>query len=904
MTKKEENEENICRWLECLQQFDTAEELFNHVCSLHIGRKSAGTLSLECRWTGCHAKASKRDHLTSHCRVHIALKPHICTICTKAFKRPQDLKKHEKIHTEEHHATHKQAKAVIAHDPSPAPAFQQPHQQQHPPHFGHLHPQTDKGQPVQQVPYPFSFPTIGYPYPVFPGQHGLQNQLGQQLPAHLGGGGVDTLAQYIALQQQLNSQAQAAVSQGLAMPNMSGIALPPGYPIQLGQNPFAVGPQGISFLPQGVFPYGGATQFAFSTSGNGQPQFVQAPQPQPNARISTAPPPAVPSSTPHHPQQQQQSLYPSLPASLYPSPTSVPLSIKQEDHPSPANSQKSHYSSSLSPAGVPALSPPSVSTPENSFSPSPDLESDNGARRAYSGNAVAGKKRGFDEAAGQFLGNLKNKRFQDQDTVNAQLDALSSFLLTPEMSNAPALTPARTADDSSSSNGSDYGRPEGSFDREEVDTINQLLLSLGQTLDDPTTLPPPTVHDPLSQSSVFSHHPEQHPIALLPASYAQSNGSLYPTLPSLDRTLSAKSAPHHASLSTNPYAFGTPTGQEPHPLASVRLSKPAAAPTIANDYRQPQYHHVARLQRAAPIAEEQAAMEVDDEVTEAATALLMGKGYSASSVRSTSQDPTDSPSRPKLPPLAAAIRSASEGPRLAPIHTSVPSSSSSAPTAAPPTLPHIRDILSPYRSTDIPESPLSPTSSSASTFPSLPLACSSATSRPLYPSLSSLSSSSSSSTSRPVSAGGVERLTHRVHKMRLPSTSSEVSTADALETASSILATEDLSASSDEDDEDHPNARFKKSRVESPLPMAVKEEPDEDDLDELKDDSDEDKERDDERDEQARLAARRKATIAYLVLYVNAKYREHLAKKGVAKLRKAIKPSPMVAKVEGAKVEA
>ncbi|KAG8862996.1 hypothetical protein FRB96_000416 [Tulasnella sp. 330] len=38
--------------------------------------------------------------------------PHNCDICNKSFKRPQDLKKHEKIHTEEHHAAHKHSKAI------------------------------------------------------------------------------------------------------------------------------------------------------------------------------------------------------------------------------------------------------------------------------------------------------------------------------------------------------------------------------------------------------------------------------------------------------------------------------------------------------------------------------------------------------------------------------------------------------------------------------------------------------------------------------------------------------------------------------------------------------------------------------------------------------------------------
>lgn len=37
-------------------------------------------------------------------------------ICKKTFKRPQDLKKHEKIHTEEHHAQHRHSKAVTIPD--------------------------------------------------------------------------------------------------------------------------------------------------------------------------------------------------------------------------------------------------------------------------------------------------------------------------------------------------------------------------------------------------------------------------------------------------------------------------------------------------------------------------------------------------------------------------------------------------------------------------------------------------------------------------------------------------------------------------------------------------------------------------------------------------------------------
>lgn len=50
--------------------------------------------------------------------VHTPLKPHPCAVCGKTFKRPQDLKKHERIHTQEHHQLHKLSKATTSLDPA------------------------------------------------------------------------------------------------------------------------------------------------------------------------------------------------------------------------------------------------------------------------------------------------------------------------------------------------------------------------------------------------------------------------------------------------------------------------------------------------------------------------------------------------------------------------------------------------------------------------------------------------------------------------------------------------------------------------------------------------------------------------------------------------------------------
>ncbi|KAF8560175.1 hypothetical protein OG21DRAFT_1594118 [Imleria badia] len=108
----------LCEWLTCDAAFDDPELLYNHLCNDHIGRKSTNNLCLTCRWKDCGTSCAKRDHITSHLRVHTPLKPHICEICKKSFKRPQDLKKHEKIHTEEHHVQHKHSKAITVNDPA------------------------------------------------------------------------------------------------------------------------------------------------------------------------------------------------------------------------------------------------------------------------------------------------------------------------------------------------------------------------------------------------------------------------------------------------------------------------------------------------------------------------------------------------------------------------------------------------------------------------------------------------------------------------------------------------------------------------------------------------------------------------------------------------------------------
>ncbi|KAL5339146.1 hypothetical protein BJX70DRAFT_172152 [Aspergillus crustosus] len=94
-------EELTCMWHGCSDKLPTPESLYEHVCERHVGRKSTNNLNLTCQWGSCRTTTVKRDHITSHIRVHVPLKPHKCDFCGKAFKRPQDLKKHVKTHADD-----------------------------------------------------------------------------------------------------------------------------------------------------------------------------------------------------------------------------------------------------------------------------------------------------------------------------------------------------------------------------------------------------------------------------------------------------------------------------------------------------------------------------------------------------------------------------------------------------------------------------------------------------------------------------------------------------------------------------------------------------------------------------------------------------------------------------------
>lgn len=69
-----------CGWKDCSKVFTDPEQLYSHLTNDHVGRKSTGNLCLTCHWKDCEVSVIKRDHITSHLRVHVPLKPHHCNV--------------------------------------------------------------------------------------------------------------------------------------------------------------------------------------------------------------------------------------------------------------------------------------------------------------------------------------------------------------------------------------------------------------------------------------------------------------------------------------------------------------------------------------------------------------------------------------------------------------------------------------------------------------------------------------------------------------------------------------------------------------------------------------------------------------------------------------------------------
>ncbi|OMJ09438.1 pH-response transcription factor [Smittium culicis] len=107
------SESFLCKWEGCENNtFTDIDIMYSHLTNDHVGRKTKGNLCLTCKWENCGHSFTKRDHITSHVKIHIPYKPFPCQLCNRPFKRAQDLKKHLKTHSEDSYTYQKSLKKI------------------------------------------------------------------------------------------------------------------------------------------------------------------------------------------------------------------------------------------------------------------------------------------------------------------------------------------------------------------------------------------------------------------------------------------------------------------------------------------------------------------------------------------------------------------------------------------------------------------------------------------------------------------------------------------------------------------------------------------------------------------------------------------------------------------------